>query len=99
MQIQIRPWHELDLHEVARLTCTAKQAGPQPDEAAVERVVRWLGEQFAELPRTAVLACLGERLVGFRRRGNGSAARRAAYLPCYPLRQQSHFTVSFGLTR
>lgn len=66
MQIGIRQWHELDLHEIAHLTYAAKGADGQTDEeAAVDRIVKWLREQFAELPRLAVLAHSGERLVGW----------------------------------
>lgn len=66
MQISIRQWHELDLREIAHLTYAAKEAnGQTSEEEAVERIVRWLCEQFAELPRLAVLARSGERLVGW----------------------------------
>ena len=66
MQINTRQWHELDLHEIAQLTYAAKEAESQTSgEKAVERIVKWLREQFAELPRLAVLARSGERLVGW----------------------------------
>ncbi|MCP4416615.1 MAG: GNAT family N-acetyltransferase [Chloroflexi bacterium] len=65
MQISINQWHELDLHEIAHLTYAAKEADRQTDGEAVERIVKWLREQFAELPRLAVLARSEERLVGW----------------------------------
>jgi predicted N-acetyltransferase YhbS len=66
MQIDIRQWHELDLHEIAALTYAAKEAYEQTgEEEAVERIVKWLGEHFAGLPRLAVLARSGEQLVGW----------------------------------
>ena len=66
MQISIRQWHELDLREIARLTYAAKEAHEQTSEQeTIERIVKWLHEQFAELPRLAVLARSGEQLVGW----------------------------------
>ena len=45
MQISIRQWHELDLHEIARLTYAAKEADRQTSgEKAVEEIVHWLRE-------------------------------------------------------
>jgi ribosomal protein S18 acetylase RimI-like enzyme len=65
MQISIRPWSELDLHEIACLTYAAKEGGGPADEEAVARIEAWLRDQFAELRRLAVLARTGQRLVGW----------------------------------
>jgi ribosomal protein S18 acetylase RimI-like enzyme len=66
LQISIRPWQDLDLREIAHLTHAAKEAESQTGgKKAVERIVKWLREQFAELPRLAVLARSGGRLVGW----------------------------------
>ena len=37
MQISVRPWHELDLGEIARLTCVAKGADEGTSEAEAMR--------------------------------------------------------------
>jgi ribosomal-protein-alanine N-acetyltransferase len=65
MQISIHPWYELDLHEIARLTHAAREAGRQADEEAIARVEQQLVRQFTDLPRFAVLARSGEQLVGW----------------------------------
>ncbi|MGD9100451.1 MAG: GNAT family N-acetyltransferase [Anaerolineae bacterium] len=65
MQITTHEWKELDLHEVARLTCAAKGSGGQTSAEAVERMVERLDDHMAALPRYAVLARVGEQLVGW----------------------------------
>ncbi len=60
MQITTHDWKELDLQEVAQLTCAAQGSGE-----AVERMVERLDDHMAALPRYAVLARSGERLVGW----------------------------------
>jgi ribosomal protein S18 acetylase RimI-like enzyme/predicted N-acetyltransferase YhbS len=65
MQITTHAWKELDLHEVARLTCAAQGSGGPTGAEAVERMVKQLDEHMAALPRYAVLARAGEQLVGW----------------------------------
>ena len=65
MQITTHDWKELDLHEIARLTCAAKGTGGQTSAEAVERMVERLDDHMAALPRYAVLARSGDQLVGW----------------------------------
>jgi ribosomal protein S18 acetylase RimI-like enzyme len=65
MQITTHEWKELDLHEVARLTCAAQGKGEQPSAEAAESMARRLDEHMAALPRYGVLAREGEELLGW----------------------------------
>jgi GNAT superfamily N-acetyltransferase len=65
MQITTHAWKELDLHEVARLTCAAQGSGGQTSAEAVERMVERLDAHMAALSRYAVLARSGGQLVGW----------------------------------
>jgi ribosomal protein S18 acetylase RimI-like enzyme len=65
MQTEILPWDQLDLDELARLTCEAREAGRGTAETAVPRTLEWLRERFAGLSRFAVLARSGGQLLGW----------------------------------
>ncbi len=65
MQITTHDWNELDLHEVARLTCAAQGNGGQTSDEAVKSMVKQLDDHFAALPRYAVLARSGEQAIGW----------------------------------
>lgn len=66
MRVSALEWPALDLEEIARLTHTAKEAARGAgQQKTVQSIVKWLREQFAELPRFAVLARSGQELVGW----------------------------------
>ena len=66
MEIKVCEWDELDLGKVARATYAVKRSALRSSgEEAVARIERWLLEEFAELPRYAILARSGEDLLGW----------------------------------
>ena len=66
MKISIRPWDQIDLDLIARLTYTVRGKHWAADGATqAPEIADWLQNEFAARPRRAVLAHAEDALVGW----------------------------------